>query len=324
MDSPATKSCYNMWHCSIDAIKEENTMTHIYAYPSVYAIGHKAIEGIFNDDVIVEEKIDGSQFSFGVLDGNLVCRSKGAELIVDAPEKMFTKAIETAKRLSATLRPEWIYRAEFLAKPKHNTLAYNRTPKDNLIIFDICPGLESYLSPEEKRQEAERLGLECVSLLFVGKVESIIQFRAFLELASVLGGNKIEGVVIKNYSSFTKDKTIAIGKFVSETFKEIHGGKWRKENPTSTDIITELIIRYRTPARWQKAVNHLREAGTLLGSPQDIGALIREVPDDVKKECEEEIKQALFDYAWSKIRRGITAGLPEWYKDELAKSAFES
>lgn len=98
---------------------------------------------------------------------------------------------------------------------------------------------------------------------------------------------------------------------------------WRTRNPTGKDIIGLLIEKYQTPARWQKAVQHLAERGELDNSPKDIGVLLKEVSLDVKKECEDEIKQALFDHAWKNISRGIVAGLPDWYKQELAKSAFE-
>jgi len=31
----------------------------IHGYPNVYSLGHKAIEGIFNDEVLIEEKNNG-------------------------------------------------------------------------------------------------------------------------------------------------------------------------------------------------------------------------------------------------------------------------
>ena len=37
-----------------------------HSFPSVYAVGHAALADLFLDDVIVEEKVDGSQFSFGL------------------------------------------------------------------------------------------------------------------------------------------------------------------------------------------------------------------------------------------------------------------
>jgi hypothetical protein len=130
-------------------------------------------------------------------------------------------------------------------------------------------------------------------------------------------------VVVKNYHLFTVEKKVAMGKFVSEKYKEVQGGEWRKDNPTKQDIIDRLIGQYRTHARWQKAVQHLRESGILEGSPRDIGNLIKEVPQDVLKECEDEIKNALFAHFWPNIRRGVTAGLPEWYKEQLLEEAFK-
>jgi len=295
----------------------------INSYPTVFAIGHKAIEGLFSGNVIVEEKVDGSQFSFGVIDGQLECRSKGKQLILDAPEKMFIKAVTTVRELEPLLHPDWIYRGEYLNSPKHNTLAYDRVPVKNIIGFDIVTGPETYLTPEEKRAEFERIGLEVVPLLYSGVVSGMEMFNDLLTRVSVLGGTKIEGVVVKNYELFTVEKKVALGKYVSEAFKEVHEGDWKQRNPTSADVIEELSRKYKTPARWIKAVQHLKETGKLEGSPRDIGSLMIEVPEDIKKECEEEIKQALFDHFWPKMRRIAISGLPEWYKQELARSAFE-
>lgn len=298
-------------------------MNHINSYPTVFALGHKMIADIFKGEVLVEEKFDGSQFSFGILDGELVCRSKGKQMILDAPEKMFNKAIETIREIEPLLHEGWIYRTEFLSKPKHNAIAYSRVPSKYLMLFDVATGLEEYLSWDDKADEAVRLGLEFVRNLWQGVIEDFEMFKGFLEFDSTLGGTKIEGVVIKNYNLFTMEKKIAIGKYVSEAYKEVQAGEWRKSNPSNKDIETLLIEQYRTEARWQKAIQHLREQGVLDNSPKDIGILIREVPADVLKECEDEIKKTLFEHFWHKISRGVIRGFPEFYKEQLAKSAFE-
>ena len=295
-------------------------MNHIRSYPSIYALGHKAIEGIFDGPVLVEEKVDGSQFSMGIIDGELCCRSKNKDLILDAPEKMFLRAIETARALD--LHPDWVYRCEFLAKPKHNTLVYGRVPAQHLIVYDIQVGLEDYMGYEDKRREAERLGLECVPLLHYGVVADMAQLNEFLSRESVLGGTTIEGVVVKNYALMTAEKKAAMGKYVSERFKEANKIGWKVANPRTGDVIDNIIAAYKTEARWLKAVHHLRDDGLLEESPRDIGALMKAVPEDVLKECEEHIRDILFAYAWPKVRRGIVAGLPEWYKQQLAESAF--
>ena len=292
----------------------------MHGYPNVYSLGHKAIEGIFNDEVLIEEKIDGSQFSAGNINGELVCKSSGKIQFVDAPDDMFQLAIESVKTLD--LHPNWIYRCEYLLKPKHNTLAYNRVPIKNLILLDIDTGLESYMSYENKKIEAERLGLEIVPKIYRGIVKDFAMLQEFLQKESILGGQKIEGVVVKNYSRFGKDKKVLMGKYVSEAYKEVHDENWKTANPSKSDFIILLIETYKTEARWQKAIQHLRDNGLLENSPRDIGMLIKEVANDIAKECEDEIKQKLYLHFISLIKRGVTRGLPEWYKEQLAKSSF--
>jgi hypothetical protein len=295
-------------------------MNHISSYPSVYALGHRAIRDIFSGPVIVQEKIDGSQFSFGRINGEFVCRSKGKDIIPSAPEKMFIKAVESAKSLP--LADGWIYRAEYLQSPKHNSLTYERVPIGHLMVFDIQTAPETYLSPAQVAAECNRIGLECVPLLHEGVVDSLEKMTDLLNRTSVLGGCKIEGFVVKNYAVFTQEKKAAIGKYVSEAFKEIHGVEWKKSNPTQTDVARLLIAQFKTEARWRKAIQHLRDAGLIEGSPKDIGVLIKEIPDDILKECREEIRDRLFEHFWPQIKRGVTSGFPEFYKQELAQSAF--
>lgn len=295
----------------------------IHSYPSIYALGHRAISGMLDGDVVVEEKIDGSQFSFANLGGELCCRSKGKQLVVDAPEKMFALGVETVRDLFPLLTPGWVYRGEYLQKPKHNCLAYDRVPTHNIILYDVSPGLEEYLSPEEKQAEAVRLGLEFVPCFFTGRVDSMERLDELLETESCLGGGKVEGVVLKRYDLFTTDKKVMMGKYVSEGFKERNMKNWKKENKTPKDVVALLTANFGTEARWEKAVQHLRDGGDLEGSPRDIGKLIQEIPNDVLKEEEEYIKDVLFAHAWPHIKRGLVSGLPEWYKRQLAESAME-
>jgi hypothetical protein len=290
------------------------------SYPKVWALGHSGVKELLFDDVIVEEKVDGSQFSFGRFEGELKCKSKGAEINVEYPEKMFEAAVNVVKNLP--LIDGFTYRAEYLKSPKHNVLAYDRIPKNHLIIFDITTGLEEYLSYEAKFNESIRIGLECVPILFEGKIEDPASVVELLNKTSCLGGQKVEGIVIKNYKRFGIDKKILLGKYVSEAFKEVHGAEWKEANPTKTDIVAHLISSYKTPARWNKAIQHLRELGELTGTPKDIGALIKEVQTDIETEEREEIKNKLYANVIQHIKRGVVGGLPEYYKEHLMKEQF--
>jgi hypothetical protein len=298
-------------------------MLTLNSYPKVYALGHKAIQGIFDDEVLIQEKIDGSQFSFGVYDNEILCRSKNVAMDYLAPAGMFAEAVRTVVDLVDILTPNVTYRGEYLQKPKHNTLAYDRVPAGHIILFDIMEGLEDYWDWQQVQEEAQRLGLESVPVLGYGEVNNVEDIRDMLDEVSILGGQKVEGIVVKNYNKFGRDGKPMFGKYVSESFKEVHGGEWRKNNPPPKDILDKLIDTYRTPARWQKAVQHMADDGILEGEPRDIGTLIKMVPQDIYEEDAEEIKEILFNYFWPKIRKGVTAGLPEWYKNKLLEQAFE-
>jgi RNA ligase len=297
-------------------------MTSWHSYPKVWGLGHAAISELLFDPVIIEEKIDGSQFSFGKFQGEIKMRSKGQEMI-PGKEKMFSKAEETVMRIADRLNEGWTYRTEYLQKPKHNVLAYDRTPENHIIIFDINPSEETYLPYDQKLHEARRLGLECVPQLYYGNVKNAEELTSLLERTSYLGGQKIEGFVIKNYAKFGPDKKALMGKHVSEAFKEKHKVDWKLSNPAQSDIIELIINAYRTGARWDKGIIHLKEKGLLENSAKDIGLLLKEVNLDILAECEAEMKEQLWKWAWPKVSRGLVRGLPEYYKEKLLKSQFE-
>lgn len=300
------------------------------SYPSIFNLGHRAVSHLLDTTVNIEEKVDGSQFSFGLIEDkdspgvyNLSVRSKGAIMYIEAPEKMFQHAVDTVKELEPLLHPGWTYRAEYLAKPKHNTLNYSRIPYKHLILFDVTTGDNEFLSYDDKQDEAARIGLEVVPLLFTG-IPNLDDIRKLLEAESILGGQLIEGVVIKpfDYNIYGVDKKVLMGKFVSEAFKEIHSASWKEANPSRTDVIEVLANEFRTPARWNKAIMHLKEQGLIEDDPRDIGKILKEVVTDIGSDSMEEMKDRLFKYAWPQIKRKLTAGLPEWYKDELLKKQF--
>lgn len=298
-------------------------MAHLHSYPKVYAIGHAGVAELFDGDVLVEEKIDGSQFSFAKVAGEISMRSKGADIIPGSHDSgMFSAAVNSVEEMKEFLHEGWTYRCEYLQKPKHNVMAYPRIPKRHLILFDINTGDEIYMSRADKVAEAERIGLEYVPVMHFGKVDTPEKLYALLERESVLGG-PLEGIVVKNYSRFGRDKKVLMGKFVREEFKEAHNKEWKADNPSLGDVIDRIIATLRSEARWEKSVQHLRDVGELEHSPRDIGKLIKEVQRDVREEEKDFIQQKLYEYAMPRILRAASAGMPEWYKRRLLESAFE-
>jgi len=291
----------------------------IPSYGKIHQVGHSNNRDLFQHELVVEEKVDGSQISFGLVDSELVICSKNC--VIDQQDAgMFEAAVESIKKRRLCFQEGWIYRGEFLKSTKHNVLNYERIPTDHIVILDIEDDLGAHLNPAAKKEEARRIGLECVPLLHVGTISDMVEMRGLLERTSFLGVAKIEGVVFKAYGHVNRDGKLLMGKFVNESFKEVH--KQPKTGKPHRDILEVMAGMYCTKTRWEKAVQHLKEEGRLDESPRDIGELMKAVNVDVLEECKEEIKEELFKWAWPQISKSLAVGLPQWYKNRLAEAAF--
>lgn len=300
-------------------------------YPKIWQVGHRAVDGIFNSPVVVQEKVDGSQLSFGKIDGRLYVKSKG-QMIVDGAKSvdgitvdgMFKRAVETLGSLFSDLPDDVIFRGEYLNKPKHNVLMYDRVPTNNIVVFDAQSATsdKSAFVAHGALTPNTYVPFDVVPTFHDGPVSSIEELFSFLERESYLGGPKIEGVVIKNYDRYTAFGDPMFAKYVSEKFKEQHGTTWKNVNPGSANVVANLIEVHRTEARWQKAVQHLRESGRLKDDPADIGPLMGELAADFIAECKDSVMDELWKRFGKDVVRGVQRGFAEWYKEQLATSAF--
>jgi len=290
-------------------------------YSSPHTLGSKWLDAFFNgDDIVVQEKLDGSQVSFGIFDDTLHIRSRKVPVYIADPG-MFKPLVEHLVKIQGWLRHEVVYRGEFFAGPRQNTLKYGRAPLGHLVLFDMeyGNGTARYETDYDVLcVAAEDIGVDVVPQYgIIAAPPTPQQLNEWKERESLLGG-KIEGVVLKNYNAIDRDGKVLMAKFVSSDFRETHSKEWKKQNPSQGDVIALIIEQVRTEARWRKAVQHLRENGTLAGEARDIGNLIKEVQADIRSEAADEIKEMLWQAFHGQIIRGSTAGLPEWYKEQLA------
>ena len=202
---------------------------NIQAFSKIFALGHRAIRSIFAEgEVEITEKVDGSQFGFGKVYGQVGCRSKGRMIDVTNPDKMFTSAVEQVQRIAHLIPDGYTFWGEYLNKPKHNVIAYDRYPQNHIVLF----GMESsdpHFEYLYKKLEAfaELFRFDVVPRLFRGRLPNGIEFEfieQLLDTDSYLGGHKVEGFVVKNWAQmvdqFGQVSWPMAGKFVSEKFKE--------------------------------------------------------------------------------------------------------
>lgn len=293
-------------------------MKQVPGYAKVFTLGSTGTERALMGNVVVQEKVDGSQFAFGVNeDGILVMRSHHQALDLDTCPKQFKAAMDHV--LSLNLRwvvPDTYFYCEMLDKPKHNTICYDRYPTNHLVLFDSSSPMGWYGRPE-LGVWAIQLGIDVIPELYRGEV-SVEALRNLLQFPSYLGGSTVEGVVVKNYHEM-----VALGgrmqplfvKLVNEAFKERNQKEFKAK--TTRGTIEEYVASFQSEARWMKAVQHLRDQGLLVGEPRDIGLLVHEIDRDTLEEETENIKEELFKLVRGEILRKAKMGFPEFYKNKL-------
>jgi len=303
-------------------------MSRTAPFPKIIHIGDKQIQDLFDDTVEITEKVDGSQFGFGKVNGELFCRSKGREIDMDNPDRMFISGVEYVKTIQDRIPDDFTFYGEYLQKPKHNSLAYDKIPHNHIALFAVNDNGKDkkFLDYDAIKHWAEVLDIDAVPLLYQGKSGPEAVLEMVKNKVSYLGGQNIEGVVVKAYKPWLFMNQIPLnvmaGKYVTEDFKEVHNKSWKAEH-TNKGQLEVAISNYKSEARWNKAIQHLRDAGNLTGTPRDIGALIKEVHKDIAEEEKESIKAALWSIYNDKFMKAATEGFAQWYKEKIMIEGVE-
>jgi hypothetical protein len=308
-------------------------------YQKVLQLGDPHLDGILEGNIVVEEKLDGSQFRINITaKGEMLFGSKAVSYTDGTPaEKMFNKPIaiseEQFKELAKPSAFEYHIFAEYLSSKHHNTLIYAREPQNNIVIFDVkieLPDMKSsWMNYEDKKAFAKKYGFEVPQLIYKGDGRKLTKdkINELLETTSMLGGQKVEGIVIKHYDKyydilrFPQFAALAnswmVGKYVREEFTELNKENWKQMKGSPLEAIYESL---KNPNRWNKAWQHLQEEGKLSHTLRDIPLLIAESQRDLQEEEKENIKEQLWRIYDREMMRNSIRGLPEWYKQKLLEN----
>ena len=299
----------------------------MHKYGKILTLGASRSENALVGNVIIQEKVDGSQFRWGINeDGTFQIGSRNTIIGHPDENKMFKEGVEHLLSVEALIldkfEPNTFFFGEYLQKPKHNVLRYERVPHNHIVLFDVVINGE-WLGRKDLIVIADMLDINIIPQLYEGKV-NLEQVKELLTTQSYLGREIIEGVVIKNF-----EQNLCLGghvfplftKYVREAYKERHGKDWKVRSPKTT--LMDWIQGFKTEARWGKAIQHLKDNNELENDPRDIGKLIQEVKKDIIEEETEYIKEYLFKKYIQDITRVSVQGLPEWYKEKLLNNLKE-
>lgn len=272
-------------------------------YHSIVRYGHKSTQDVLNkgDKIIIQEKIDGANASFAVIDGELKCWSRNKELSMGNTLEGFyvwaKENINVDKLLDGV-----IYFGEWTAQHK---VVYEGHAKQ-FFLYDIFNlHLEEYVSFSMVRDEAKRLGLQLVPVFFEGEFESFDQLMSYVgrtDLNGTLGGEPSgEGVVVKNVAYRDRFGKQMFVKLVVDKFAEVQKQKTPKD-PKKKFSEEELKVRECvTTPRVEKQLFKMIEDGQLDRDYgiEDMGYILKTVSpmvaEDILKEEMEECNLTIKD-----------------------------
>ena len=276
-------------------------------YTKIKALGTDETEEIFEGVCVVQEKIDGGNFSFYVENNKLIVASRNM-IMTDKIDPKGWEAIpvvtEAFEKYPELFNPNYLYVGESLQK---HTISYDSIP--GFVGYDIWnEETESFLHWKDSKGIFESFGLEFIHVHFErdGSEITIEELEECIKHSSYKEGDA-EGIVIKNYSKLNKYGNPLFGKIVTDDFKEQNRAVFKGTNQPPKEGNSTIIIAstYSTEARIEKTIHKLVDEGTVLDMSM-IPVLFNAVAEDIFEENAVEIYHT-FDKIDFKHLRGIVA-----------------
>ena len=261
-------------------------------YHKIIRYGHKSTQDVLNkgDYIIIQEKIDGANASFAVINGELKCWSRNRELNESNTLEGFYEWVQQNVQVQKLLEGV-VYFGEWTAQHKVSYEGYMK----QFFLYDIYNlHLEEYVSFSMVRDEAKRLGLQLIPVFFEGEFESFEQLMSYVgrtDLGGKLKGKPTgEGIVVKNVNYRDEFGKQVFVKLVIDGFREIQRQKQTKDPKKAFSEAESKVRECVTLPRVEKQVFKLIDNGLLDREYgiEDMGFLLKHtspmVAEDILKE----------------------------------------
>ena len=217
-------------------------------YQHVERLGNEEVSGLLDGEVIIQEKIDGSNLTvaYDVENDDVIICSRGRCLyskdsgVIDAFRGAVTYVLEhpgilpMLRGVSEENYEQWILRGEWLVK---HTLLYDKEAYGKFYVFDVQSQLEygaQYVPIDDYQVKLQHYAVEFLPELARLTNPTPEQIIPFSIGKSAYGPNDREGIVVKRYDFRNMYGRTTWGKMVTADFKQKHklnGGANRKDGP---------------------------------------------------------------------------------------------
>ena len=251
------------------------------------------------DEISVTEKIDGANASICLSDDGtkLLAMSRRQELDETNTLRGFWNYVQTLDVSLLKDHPSWVLFGEMLVTHK---IKYPEDKLNKFYLFDIFDKESGhYLRQEIVQKFAKENNLNTVPVFYEGPFTSMEDLMKYVGTTK-MGGEKGEGIVIKNQSRLLDDddKRPAYVKIVDESFKEANRVKIvDPEKMAAKELSMKLTERVVTKARVEKNLLKLVDEGII---PEDfdlenMGTIMKVLPKKVFDDCLKEEKDMVLE-----------------------------
>ena len=244
-------------------IFQQDNKMQFKKYQHLERFGNLEVEGIEFGDCLVFPKIDGTNSSCWLSNGEIQGGSRTRHLSLEKDNARFYRWLLNQDNIKAYLNkyPNRRLYGEFL-KP-HSLKTYRDDAWGRFYVFDIVEETEidKYIPYEEYSKELEEYNIDYIPILATIKNGSYEQFIHQLTHNVFLiqdGKGTGEGIVIKRYDFVNRFGRTTWAKIVTSEFKEKHAKEMGGPVIKGKDMIEEEIVeKYVTRTLVEKEYNKI-------------------------------------------------------------------
>lgn len=292
-------------------------------YMHVERLGSDEVVGLLNGECYVFPKVDGTNASVWLDDGEIKAGSRNRELTLDRDNAGFYAwVLDREDQFMDLLSeyPSWRLYGEWLVP--HTLRTYRKDAWRNLYIFDVYDeSMGGYLSYDEYDSVLQEFGFTAIAPLEIVKNPSEEHLVKLLDRNTYLiedGNGPGEGVVIKRYGFANEWGDTVWGKIVRNEFKERNLKVFG--TPTvamKAQLEQQIAIEYVTRGRVTKTMEKMRESGpvTRRRIPELFGRIWHEIIDDEMFEIVKSNKRPAIDFGrfYNAIIEQVKTNCPELF-----------
>lgn len=264
-------------------------------YMDIERLKDKYVDGFQpGDHIIVQEKIDGANFSIKYDEASNSIKAFSRKKMLDLGNNL-RGAWEWSQRLNENLVQEvlgntLILFGEWLCS---HTIVYPDDKYQNAYFYDVWDSeTEKYLTQDRVKVIVERLGLNYVPVFYEGEFVTWEHLKQFVGKTD-LGGESGEGIVVKNMTRLNDPNTrlpfytkIVADKFAEKkSVKKFDEGKL--ERRAKLQSIVESVV---TEGRVRKLVHKMVDDGLIPENwdEQNMGDIAKNIGKEVYYDCVKE------------------------------------